>query len=364
MLKQVDGKIGIREYFAVVVFCIASKASDNTPTLLLKTGENATWLLCIISGIIAIFPNIIILSLLKSYKDKNLIEIIYLVFGKYLGFIFSLILAAAIFASLTINTRSTVNILNIFYFPNTPPLINYAVLVGVSWFIANRGFEAIGRASLLFLPYAILSILLLMASVYKELNLSSIYPIAGPGAANLLKGGFLYSSVFYDIIFFSLFFPFTRTYKDFAISTFLGLLFSIATVSLFCFTASSLYGYTELNLLNYPFQTLARASHIGTYVNNIDAIYLIMWVIGITLHFAIYLYALAVTIGYMFKFYDFEKLLIPCVLIIPVIGIIPKNNIQVTFVLRDLLLKSASFFYFIFPFILFFISKLRGGNKN
>lgn len=364
MLKQVDGKIGIREYFALVTFCIATKASDNTSTLLLKSGENATWIMVILSGIIMIIIYLTTLSLLKSYKDKNLIEITYSVFGKFLGFVFGCVIITSIFASITINSRTTVNILNAFFFPTTPPMIHYIILLGGSWFIAKRGFEAIGRGCWMFLPYAIVSILLLIATTMKEMDLSSIFPIAGPGVTNLFKGGFLYSSIFADIIVLTLFFPFVRTYKAFTISSLLGLFFSVATLSLFTFAFSSLYGYNVLNLLNYPFQALARASHIGRFANNIDAAYLIMWAIGSLLHYSIYLYALATALGYVFRFMNFERFLLPCILVIPVIGMIPKNNVNITYFFRDSLLKSASYFFVFFPLLLFLVSKLRGDKAR
>lgn len=362
MLKRSHGKMGTREFFAFIVLSIGMKATDNTPSLLLRDGENAAWMIPIISGLLMLIPFLAILSLVKSNKEKDLIEIIYDTMGKYLGFILGLIIFISIYASLIINSRSYVDILHTLFYPGTPSMVLYAVLIGGAYFIASKGFQSIGRSCWIIFPYISINIIILFASTRKLMDLSNMFPIGGPGFIRIFAAGFKYSSIFADILVFSFFAPLVTDFKKYKISSLSGFLFSVATISVLCSNFLAVYGYETLKILNFPYHIMARASRIGNFANNIEALFLGVWVIMALNHFAIYLYTLAGVFGSTFKVKNFEGMLLPFALLTPVIGMLPENNVVVTFILRDYLLNIASYFFMAFPILLLLVSKLKGGN--
>lgn len=364
MFKKVDGKIGVREFCAIVLFSLSLKATDNTPCLLIKSGESASWTIPIISGIFLLIPLLALQSLLKSNKDKGLTDIIYKLTGKYIGFVLIFSLFTIILISTILTGRTYIEILTTLFYPSTPVIVIYMVLMGASCFIATRGFENLGRSCYIALPYLFAAIVLLIISVYRLFDFNFIFPIAGPGVIDVTKSAFQYTSMLSDILILSIFFPFVRDYNKYKIGSMLGVGCSILIISFFIFCFLCVYGYPTLKILNFPFHELARASSLGKSINNLDAAFLGFWLIAVTLHFAIYLYALAALFSFTFKLNEFEPLILPFTALIIILGMMLKSGIETTFYYRDMLLKISTFLLIPLPIILLAVSKFRGGDSN
>lgn len=152
MDKASNGVIGSREVFLITLFIIGTKITDMTPTFLYDKGMNSTWVLPLISGAFIIIPFLVVLSLLKKYQNKGLIDIIYTLSGKYVGFVISIYIFLQYLFITSINSRNYTDVLLTMYFPKTPRMIAYLALIAACYFIANRGLEAIGRTVWVLFP--------------------------------------------------------------------------------------------------------------------------------------------------------------------------------------------------------------------
>jgi hypothetical protein len=83
-----DDKLGVLEYASILMLCMGIKATDSTPTIFCKSAMNAGWMVPIVSSFIALASISCLMVLFKKYKDKNLVELIYHLTGRYVGFFY------------------------------------------------------------------------------------------------------------------------------------------------------------------------------------------------------------------------------------------------------------------------------------
>lgn len=358
MIKISDGKIGTREFTALILHMIAIKFTDTTPALLISLGKNAAWMIPIFSSLIIGVPFLVLLSLLKKH-NQGLMELVFGLAGKKIGSIIGLVLFLVMFGGTVINTRIYVGIVNTMFYQKTPVPYLLLMLLAFSYFLANRGMETIGRTAWIVTPYVFPISLLLIILVRDEMDWVHIFPIAGPGITELVKNSFTHSSIFGEIIILAAFLPFVRSYKDFRLSSFIG--FGIASLQIAVFTALyvMVFDYPAAQHLAYPFQDLTRAASIGEIITHAEAIFLGFWVISSVIHFAIYLYIAAFLFGRALRLNEFEPLLLPLAGLVVLLGLIPDNTILVN-QYRQLFLQASSGIVFLLPFLLWMLDRWKG----
>lgn len=360
MIKKYDGKIGFIEYFMIVMFCIGVRLSDTTPILLVKSGLNAAWTLPIISGLIILIPFLSLLSLLKLYTNKNLIEIIYHLTGRFIGFVLTFLLLIISFDYIIVTTRSYSDILSTMFYLRTPLAAILIMVIVSSSLVAARGINIIG--SLCWFTYPVLQVivLLIIPMVWKEININYIFPLGGPGVKTLLKEGITHTTIMGEIIILTVFFPQVRSYKEFKAASLLGLFISILQISLFIIIYISTYGFPVLITLNYPYQQLTRLANAGRFATNMEAFFLGFWIIASSLRFAVYYFMTAKIFAAILKLNNPKPLLPLISIIVFVIGIIPDNFVKNILVFRELGIKLFWFYLISLPILLWIAAKVKG----
>ncbi|MDE5415423.1 GerAB/ArcD/ProY family transporter [Alkalihalobacterium chitinilyticum] len=360
MLQPADGKVGTRELFAIFLISIGIKLSDGTPMLLLEAGKNATWVLPIVAGGIILVPTLLILSLLKKYKNKNLVDIIFIVTGKYIGFIICLIILFAMIFANALNQRTTVNIISTMFFPTTPVVIIFLLLIGSSFAVARVGIEAVGRTAWVVLPYIKVVLFLLFLLIINEIHFEFLFPIAGPGLDVLIKESFSYHTIFFEFIMVALFFPWVRDHKSYKTATLLAVGFIVLEMTITMAYFVMLFDYPQVAHVAYPFQQLTKMLEVGTIVTSYEGFFLGFWIMAAVVRFSIYLLLSAFIVCSMFQLKDFKPILLPLACITLLVGLIPENQTETTFFMRDVfLLQSSWYFVTMLPILLWITYKVK-----
>lgn len=362
MLKITDGKIGAREFAAIVILTIAVKSSDTTPDLLIFSGKNATWILAIVSTIVMLPPLFVLLWLIKKH-NKGLVELLRLLVGKWLGTIIALIFFLLCFFSMIINTRSYVDIVSTMFYQKTPVPFLTLFLLLFSYLIANLGIEAIGRTCWIVIFYFFADKTLLAVFVWHEVDWSYLFPIVGPGIETLAIKGFLHSGFLDEAILLSMLFPFVRSYKEYRSGTNYGFLISVLIITFYFALYTAVFDYPSMEYLNYPYQQLSRIAALGGTSTHLESIFLGFWIIAAVVHFAIYLYLSTYIFGKVMKIAQYEKLLLTFAGLILFIGIIPHNIVQLN-ELRDYIIFLSTFMATLVPILLLLLHFWKGRKAN
>lgn len=364
-LKHSDGKTGTREWTALIAILIGIFSTDMTPSILFPVGKSATWMFPIVWIITMAIPLLALLSILKLYENKGLIDIIYHLTGKYFGFLISITLSIILFVTMISNSRSYVDIMRGVFLPTTPMLAIYLLVIGTSYFIASRGFETIGRVSYIIILFIVVSNTFLLFLIFTDLNINNLFPLWGPGVKELVKNGVTQISIIAEIILVSVFYKYSRNHKDYKIGSFAGLGLGLLQFILFLLAYTMIFGSAALEAIPYPFQQLTKIAGIERFFTNFSSIYLFFWLSASILKFSFYLYILSATFAYTVKLNEFEPLILPFAGLTIIVGLIPKNPAEVTLKLRgNYLLKQSWLLFFLLPLILWGIAYLKGEFKK
>lgn len=349
----------------MIAILIGIFATDMTPALLFPIGKSATWMFPIIWGIAMIIPLIALLSILKLYRNKNLINIIYHLTGRIFGFFISMTLFAIILIAMVTNSRSYVDIIRGVFLPTTPMLIIYILVIGTSYYIANKGFETIGRVSYIIIFYVAAANLFLIFLTRKDFDMNNIFPLWGPGIGQLITNGVSQISIISEIILVSIFYDYSRNHKDYTIGSLVGLGFGLLQLIAMLLAYTMIFGSSVLEVMPYPFQQMTKIAGIERFFTNFSALYLFFWLSASILKFSVYLYLLAATFSYTLKIKEFEPLLLPFAGLTILLGLIPKNPAQVILKIRGhVLLKQSWLLFFFLPLILWALAYFKGEYKK
>lgn len=359
-MKKLDGKIGLREFASVIMLTIGIKLTDMTPSLLFENGEQASWMVPLISSLIISIPVFFMLSLLKKYQDKGLIEVIYKITGKYIGAIIGVILFLILLVGTILNSRSYIDVISVMFFRTTPIYFLYLSLMIASAFVAMRGFETIGRTAWLIIPFIKVVLYMLVIYVWEDLNITHLFPLGGPGLDQIFLQSLEFSSIFSELILIGCLFQFVRNYKSFKIGGFIGAVNAVFDIVLFIALYIMVFSYPSVNNITFPFQALTQSANVASVLDHTESIYLAFWAMSSVVHFSLYLYLTVAIFAYTLKLKEPEPLILPFAGFVLLMGLIPENLNQTIFATRENLLVLTSAFLLPLPILLWIIDRIRG----
>jgi spore germination protein KB len=362
-MKQTEGKIGIREYVAIILLAVGTKLSDDTPTLLFSTAKNSAWISMLLIGMLNVIPLLFLIKVFSVHRDKNLHDLNLHLFGKVLGNILSLGMLAFGFAALVLDSATYVNIISTIYFTKTPSIALYFVLMIVCGYGAKMGIQHIGSAAWITLFYLKTTLALALLLAFTKGNVKFLFPIWGPGTSEIVKTAASKVSIFADFYFIGIIAPFVNTFKEFKKGTLLAFSIVLIEITMALIIYVMLFDFTSIEVISYPFHELILYISIG-FLNNVESMFLPFWLIAAFIRFAFYLYMVLILFGGIFKIKEYEYIVPVMVILVIFLGITPKNATFTIPYLREQLLMILSPIFFFLPSLMWVIAKVRGDFKN
>ncbi|WP_449537058.1 GerAB/ArcD/ProY family transporter [Ferdinandcohnia sp. Marseille-Q9671] len=362
-MEKSRGKIGIREYVAILLLVVGVKLTDDTPAILVDRLDSAYWLAPLIIGVLAVIPTYLLLKVITAYKNKNLHDVILHLFGKYVGTFLSCILLLSGLNALIFDSAIYVDIIGTMYFTRTPSLLIYIVLMAVCTYGAKKGLEHIGSVAWLVLSYIKISLLIALLLSLRESNTAFIFPIMGPGIIEVIKESTSHVSLFAEFFFIGLIAPYIVSQKAFKKGTWIALVIITLELSICFLVYLMVFDYEGLKMINYPYQELIRLIRVG-FLTNIESFFFPFWIIATFIRFTYYLYSIAIFLGGICNIKSFEYLTPIIATIVVIIGMIPEAPTLTIFHIRDLVLQIISPMFLLIPCLMWLIAKLKGDLKH
>jgi spore germination protein KB len=362
-MEQSRGKIGIREYVAMVILIVGVKLSDDTPAIFVNFLSNALWMAPIIIGFLSIIPIYLTLKVITAYKNKNLHDVILHLFGRYIGTFISCILVISGLIGLTFDSAIYVDIIGTMYFTETPTLIIYTVLMIVCTYGAKKGLEHIGTVSWLVLFYIKFSLLIALVLSLKESSGNFLFPFFGPGIVEVVKRSTTHVSIFVEFFYLGLIAPYLVSAKAYKKGTWIAFVIVIIEISISFLIYLFVFDFEGLKMIDYPYQELIRLIRVG-FLTNIETFFFPFWIIASFIRFTVYLYLVAIFIGGICNIKNFEYLTPIIATIVVIFGVAPEAPTFTIFKIREILLNILSPLFLFFPCVMWILAKLKGDLKH
>lgn len=292
----------------VILFILGS-------TMVLGTGVDAgrdSWIAIIISIALS-FPLIIMYgSILKSYPNKDLYQIIDYVFGKYIGKIITVLYIWFSFHLGALVTRNFGEFIVTVSLKNTPKVVPMTILMILCFWGIKSGIEVLGRWSILALVTLILLISFSIILLIPTMNLHNIQPILGNGVKPVMKGAistvtFPFAETVIFLLVFSSLKEKNSSYKVYIWGLIIGgiIVFSAALTEIL------VLGENEYTSSVFPSYKAISRVNIGNFIQRIEIIVSINLLVGGFIKICICLMATCRGIAKLLDYKDYRFFVIP-----------------------------------------------------
>ncbi|WP_066287679.1 GerAB/ArcD/ProY family transporter [Bacillus sp. FJAT-29937] len=362
-MDQSKGQIGIRELFAIIILTVGTKLSDDTPTIFFKHLNTAAWMAPLIIGAVSFLPLLLLHKTLDLYGDKNLAEIILDIFGKYIGFFILLFLFAISFSALSVDSAIYGNLVSSMYFTKTPYIVIHGLSMALCVYGAKKGISNIGSVAWAFLLYIKLTLLIVILLLFVKGETNFLFPLFGPGKWEIIKKSVTHTSVFADLFYMALLFPFLKDKENYKKGIWIGLLFVMIEMSASIIGYIMLFDYVGAKTMNYPFHEAIRYFQIG-FLINVEIFFFPFWLVAAFMRFTIYLYINALLFSHIFKIKDINYFIPIMTALAIVLGLIPDSPSFSLIHLREHIIYLTTPVFLIFPIVIWLFGKIKGVKNN
>jgi spore germination protein KB len=357
MIKE--KKIGTTEAIALLVTCVSTKIYLTTPAIYVNLGGNAAWMMIIISDLATLAFFRFIVKHAEYFPDKTFPETAENVAGFLIGGILSLLLWAFFLVETGLSARKFSEMVVLVALPETSIGVIILVFLASSSVVTYLGLSTVAGAAYLSFPFVVIAIFSICVLSYNLWNISWLFPLFTKGIDQTLLVGILRSSDFIEIlplyVFVDMFYPkqIKRIgYKSISFST-LVLFLIMLTYSL-----SFPEGVSQEKYL--PLYTMARNIYLGRFIQRIEAIFVLFWVLSGCLWISVGFFACSKLLSDLLKLPDYRPLIPAMGVLLYTTAVLPQSMAEVI-KYSDIYIRSYSFILvFGLPALLLLIAVLRG----
>lgn len=315
--------------FSIVVFMFTVGSSILLlPSPLASISKQNSWL----SGIFALGIGLLLvwlyILLWKRFTTRNFVEYCESVLGVWLGkficilfFLFSLLLTSLVLRN--IGDFMTTQIM-----PETPLAAIHIFFLLVVIVGARYGLETVARISELFFPWVVMLFLFLLITVIPQAKIINIQPFLEGGIKTVIKGSFPFiGTPLLELVLFLVILPSVEQKSAAAKGFFIGTLLGGGILIIITALSTLVLGLPITTLSIYPSYILAQKINIGNFLERIEAVLAILWMMTIFIKTTICYYTSIISLSQILRLSDYRSLLLPMGPVVIFLSIVSYPNV-------------------------------------
>ncbi|WP_129598012.1 GerAB/ArcD/ProY family transporter [Anaerophilus nitritogenes] len=275
-----------------------------------------TWLAILLASLLVVPMMIVFARIQYLYPNQDLLDIIQICFGKWIGRGIIVILTWYTYfwaSDVLFNLGKFIEVVSL---NRTPSIILIIFLGFLCCWAVKEGIEVLGRWSELFLIITMIISIIVILLLIPQFNINNILPVFDEKKNLLFKGAFSTSDLYLQIAVFTIAFSNFKQKK----SPYKVYLTSLGVLSLFTLVMSVanilVIGINEMTTKYYPTYTTMRRINIGAILQRLEVSIGIVFVLGVFIKVCILILCTSKGMMKIFKFKDYRFLVTPIVLLI------------------------------------------------
>ncbi len=333
-------------------------------TLVIGTGGEAKkdmWIALILGIILAIPVFMMYARLLSMFPEKDIFDILNLVFGNFIGKAISLLFIwfALHIAGLAVYSFS--EYISTVALDQTPKVVFMSAFMILCVWGVKEGIEVLGRWGEIMIRFLIFIVFMAVILAAKDLRFSKLLPVLENGINPVMKGAFATLTLpLAETVVFIMVFSCLKDKKATFKAYILGLLLAGVVLIIVSLRNIMVLGTYIISMNYYPsFNAVARIN-IGNILQRLEAAVSIVFLISGFVQVSICLLGAAKGISKLFGFIDYRHMVIPTALIILNLGfLVVKDMMELTQWNREVFPYYGFFFEVILPGVIFICARMR-----
>lgn len=301
-----DGHISPNQLIAIFFILVMAKEMDPAILVLIHWGHSAADLLLMISqlGIIALMT--ILLPLFKD-PSKNLIDHIAETFGPIIGTIFGMMLFIPLLMDVSMSVTFDSEQIRSVFLPTTPVAVTLFVCILAMIIPVYYGVEVLGRANLIVFGMLVGILIAWDMLTLKSSSIQNLPPILGPGIPTLLQSGVLHVGFLGEFIDYLMLRPYVRSYtsyrRSFYIVAFATLIIGMIRLAI----VQMKFPYPIDDNLFFPFMEAVKLIYFGRYIQHVEAVYAVIWLVVALARLGLMMYLLALMAASIARAHNYRR---------------------------------------------------------
>lgn len=351
MKRYQPGKMGAAEGMAIVFLLTFPTTFLTTPAVLINEAGTLGWLSALVHGIISLLSLIALLFVCKEVPG-NLFEICELLLGKILAWLIALYYAVAFCANYVLMLRQ--------YAENTLltalPTAEFSFIIVayslVSAILVAFSLEGMARAGYIVMPFIGVTLLIVFALLNPFYEIYRLAPWLSLGLGTAVFTGAKIAGINFGVAAVAILassFQNNRTRWQIAV---LGVGLSAVLRAMVVFFYTLLFGVTVGREKMLPFFEMVRLVYLGRYVQRLESLFIILWVINGLLDISLSLYFGLYCLTYLGRLPTMRPLIPVAAILLAQVAMIPEDVVSV---MDDYVYVGKTFLNFgiyVVPFLL------------
>lgn len=284
-------------------------------TLILGIGSDAkqdAWLAIIIAAALAVPMLAIYARILALFPEKNIYEILSIVFGNIFGRVIALFFIWYAFHLGTMVLRNFQEFIMIVAFPETPEFISVMLMGILCIWVAKEGIEVLGRFSQLAIILLAFIIIVVISLGMKDARLDNFRPLLYNGVKPVLSSAFsVFSFPFAETVLFMAVFTFMKgrnnSYRVYYFALAIGAAFTLMV------TVRNILvlGADFIEQVYFASYAVVSLVNIGNFLQRIEVTVSVVMLFTGFVKISVCLLAAARGVDYLFKVGNYRQLVAP-----------------------------------------------------
>ncbi|MGO0060757.1 GerAB/ArcD/ProY family transporter [Brevibacillus fluminis] len=264
--------------------------------LLLHVAKRDAWVGALLAFIPLLLWGMLLLSMLKRLRGRNLMEWIKIRYGPFLWLIITGLMACEFSLMALICFRDLVTWSQVTYLPRTPRIIVALTFIGICFFAARKGIRAIALSAGLLLPAVIVFGDFVAAANFQVKDYSLLLPVFTHGYRPTITAMLYTMSGLFEIMF--ILFIQHHVSKPLKPLALFLLSFILVMLTIGPLTgAIAIFGPFEAAMMRYPAFEQWRMVTLGKFISHLDFFSIYQWISGAFIRTSLMLYLTLDIIG-------------------------------------------------------------------
>lgn len=366
MMKYEPGKLGIAEGLALVFILTFARVFLSTPLNFLIVGENLAWFAQLLAGASA-FAMFYALTYVMARMGGDLLCVCQRLLGKKLAWITAVYLIIIFFLNAALLIRQFAENTLLTALPRSEFIVILLIYTLTSMAIAITGIEGLARATYIIMPFGIFGMILVLISLYPYYDVDCMFPLLGNGVSNALIGGIQATGINFAVLILAIIAPSLRTTMTVRKAAVFGLGLSVGLRAISFYIYMLVFDITVGSEKVLPFFEMARLVYLGLYLQHVESLFILLWVIIGILAIAISVWCGAYLMARLFGLPTLQPIIpLACTLVMQA-AMVPPDIITVIQLDAAVIATAFNAALFGLPSILaiaYFRKRRKDGNRH
>lgn len=285
------GYVGSKEARSFLAIVFSASIALTLPQDLALSAGRAGWLSMGIALLVALLACTLFARIAELAPGNSVITMAGQWWGSAGRWIVGVILWGYFVLITALVTRAFVEAVIGTILPRTPAHVVMFLFMAVTVYIAYYGIETLSRLSQLVAVVLLMGFLLLLVADLGWMDHRYLYPVLGPGLGTVVAAGVAKSSYFSELILLGLMFPSIRVVRDSGRIA-RGAVWIAGVLMILIVLGYTLSFPPPSGADNpFPFYQLARLVYLGRFMQRMEAIFDVLWVLSAVIYIAAGLWA-------------------------------------------------------------------------